>query len=168
MTEKQSTRQILSRNDPSLRAVCRAVQPVDSIQTMQLMDELKRAMAYPAGIGLAAPQLGELVRVIVVCVPNGSDVIEYELANPQIYYTGGASQQDWEGCLSFPTGFRALVRRPRKIKVRAFNRYHEPIQFAASQLVARCLQHEIDHLDGILITDKASRTDQRNTQKERW
>lgn len=132
---------------------------------MQLMDELKRAMRYPAGIGLAAPQIGELVRVIVVCVPNGSDVIEYELANPEIYYTGGATQQDWEGCLSFPTGFRAMVRRPRKIKVRALNRYHEPLEFAASQLVARCLQHEIDHLDGILITDKSTRIDERKERE---
>jgi peptide deformylase len=105
------------------------------------------------------------VRVIVVCVPNGSDVIEYELANPEIYYTGGGTQSDWEGCLSYPTGFRARVLRPRKIKVRALNKYHEPIEFSANQLVARCLQHEIDHLDGILITDKATRTDQRKKKE---
>lgn len=127
-----------------------------------LIDELIEAMRYPAGIGLAAPQIGELVRVVVVQVPMGNNILRHELINPEIYYTDPHKLKlGWEGCLSFPKGFRGLVPRQRHIKVRAFDRNWERIEFGARDVVARCLQHEIDHLDGVLITDKAQRIDER-------
>ncbi len=130
----------------------------------RLVEEMLRAMRYPAGIGLAAPQIGEMLRVVVICVPHGHDTIHYEIANPEIYWTSKNKRQEWEGCLSYPDGFRALVPRHQRIKVRGFNRHGDPVQFGARDLVARVLQHEIDHLDGILITDKATRTDQRKAE----
>ena len=132
----------------------------------RLVDEMIRAMRYPAGIGLAAPQIGEMLRVVVICVPHGHDTIHYEVANPEIYWTSKHTRQEWEGCLSYPDGFRALVPRHQRIKVRGFNRYGEPLQFGARDLVARVLQHEINHLDGILITDLAIRIDQRKVEKK--
>ncbi len=163
-TRKESPiRSIVKHTDPALKTVC---DPVPEGYDLEgLMHELTRAMRYPAGIGLAAPQIGELVRVIVVRVPHGYQDLLHEVANPEIYWTGEGERQDWEGCLSFPTGYRALVPRHRRIKVRGINRYFEPIQFGARNLLARCLQHEIDHLDGILMVDKATRTDQRKKQE---
>lgn len=160
MTDEQpKPREILKHTAPPLRQVCLPV--VADYPLQELVAEMVKAMNYPHGIGLAAPQLGELVRVVVVCVPHGHDTIHYEIANPEIYWASKHMRQEWEGCLSFPTGFRALVPRHERIKVRGFNRQGQAMQFGAHGLVARSLQHEIDHLDGVLITDKATRTDQR-------
>lgn len=151
--------EILPHTDPALKAVCGPA-PTGSGLVL-LVSRMIAAMNYPAGIGLAAPQIGKLVRVIVVRVPHGHDSIGYAIADPEIYWTGGGIKQAWEGCLSFPTGYRAMVPRHNKIKVRGRDMYGNPLQFGASKLVARAIQHEIDHLDGILITDKATRIDER-------
>ena len=149
-------RKIVDSDDPALRQVCKRVEK--GLMIAPLIDEMHAAMRYPAGIGLAAPQLGELVRVIVVKVPSGNCVICHELINPEIYYTDPHTEiLGKEGCLSFPAGFTALVPRKRHIKIRAFDRYWNPVDFGARDRVARCLQHEIDHLDGVLIIDKATR-----------
>lgn len=162
--ERVTTRGVLKHTDPILKQKCLPVMEREGLD--ELVGEMIRAMNYPHGIGLAAPQIGELLRIVVVCLPHGHETIHYEVANPEIYFESKHTKQEWEGCLSFPDGFRALVPRHEHIKVRGFNRDGDEIQFGAKGPVARALQHEIDHLDGILIIDKATRTDQRKPKVE--
>lgn len=101
------------------------------------------------GVGLAAPQVGILKRIVIIDIGDGI----HELINPEIIDEQG-SQKDTEGCLSIP-GISGTVIRPRIVKVRALNRKGETIELTGSGLLARALCHEIDHLDGILFIDKA-------------
>jgi peptide deformylase len=103
------------------------------------------------GVGLAAPQVGILKRVVVIDVGEG--VIK--LINPEIIEAEG-SQYDVEGCLSVP-GEQGEVERPNKVKVKALNENGEEITIQGEGLLARALCHEIDHLDGILFVDKATK-----------
>lgn len=162
--QPESVWEVLKHTDPMLRRKCQPVMECEGLD--ELVGEMIRAMRYPSGIGLAAPQIGKLLRVVVVCIPHGHDTLHYEVANPEIYWKSKQIRQEWEGCLSFPDGFRALVPRHQHIKVRGFNRFGDNIQFGAKDLMARVLQHEIEHLDGILITDNATRVDQRKPKTE--
>lgn len=161
MTDKP--RAVLPHTDPSLRVVCDPVPDGYGLKAIaELFDELHAAMRYPLAVGLAAPQIGENLRAIVIRVPHGSGDIRYEVLNPEIYWTAkGRLVSAWEGCLSFNkgVGFRALVPRHRRIKVRGYGRDRMPVQFGAKDFIARVLQHEIDHLDGKLMTDNATRID---------
>lgn len=159
MTDQSPMLKVLPHTDPALTSVCGPAPTGTDL--IRLVSRMIAAMNYPAGIGLAAPQIGELARVIVVRVPSGHDSIGYAIANPEIYWTGGGTKQDWEGCLSFPKGYRALVPRHNKIKIRGVDMYGKPLQFGASKIIARVIQHEVDHLDGVLITDNATRIDER-------
>ena len=153
-------RAIVQNPDPKLRVVCDPIP--DGYPLEQLFDELERAMRFPAGIGIAAPQIGENVRALVVRVPHGRGEVRHRIANPEIYWTNkGKLVQAWEGCLSFSEGkgFRALVPRHRQIKVRGLDEHGEPVQFGGRDILARVLQHEIDHLDGKLMIDTAVRID---------
>lgn len=157
------TRQILPKTHAALRTACTPV--ADGYPLTSLFDELERAMKFPAGIGLAAPQIGETVRALVVCVPHGRSNVKHRIANPEIYFASKASKQDWEGCLSFETGYRAMVLRPEAIKVRGLDENFQPVHFGGKGLLARCLLHEIDHLDGVLMTDNAVRVDDRSRRQ---
>ncbi len=103
------------------------------------------------GVGLAAPQIGILKRVIVMDVGDEHGLIE--LINPEIIEKDG-EQFGPEGCLSIP-GLRGDVRRAERVKVKGLNRNGEEIVIEGRELLARCIQHEVDHLDGILYTDLA-------------
>lgn len=155
--------EILSRDNPALREVCAPV--ADDYPLNNLRYELRRAMNYPQGIGIAAPQIGEFVRALLVRVPHGRSEVQYFIANPEIYWASKHKTGAWEGCLSFPPGFRAFVKRHHHIKVRGINEFGVPIHFGGKGILARVLQHEIDHLDGKLMIDDAVRVDDRSKDK---
>lgn len=153
-------RPILAREHAALRQ--RAAPVPDGYPLAALLDELALAMRYPRGVGLAAPQIGEMVRALVVAVPHGRGILNVQLADPVIYWRERSRPvAGWEGCLSYPRGWRALVPRSRRIKVRGRGRDGEPVQFGVEGFAARVVAHEIDHLDGVLVEDRALRIDDR-------
>lgn len=133
--------------DDVLRKESKPVEKIDE-RILQLLDDMAETMRHADGVGLAAPQVGILRRVVVIDVGEGL----IELINPEIIETSG-QQQGAEGCLSIP-GVRGEVIRPEKVRVKALNRKGEPIEITGTGLLARALCHEIDHLDGILFIDK--------------
>lgn len=114
-----------------------------------LLDEMTKAMYEASGVGLAAPQVGVSKRVIVADVGEGL----VELINPEILYLEG-TQVGLEGCLSVPDVI-GEVERAEKVRVTGLNRQGYQVWVDANGLMSRCLQHEIDHLNGILFTDRA-------------
>ena len=138
---------IVKIGDDTLRRVCR---PVDKItpRTVTLLDDMIETMRAADGCGLAAPQVGVLRRIAVIEVEEGK---VYELINPKIIAFSG-EQQDREGCLSYP-GHAGITKRPRTVTVRAMNRDGEVYDLTGSDLLARAICHECDHLDGKLYTD---------------
>jgi len=127
-------------------------EPVTNINAgvLRVLDNMKDTLYAFDGVGLAAPQIGISRRIIVVDI--GDNLLE--LINPQIISSSGECSGR-EGCLSLP-GIVAMVNRPANVTVKALNRNGEEIEIEADDLLARALQHEIDHLDGILITDRAT------------
>lgn len=139
---------IVKHGDDTLRKVCR---PVDQItpRVITLLDDMIETMRDADGCGLAAPQVGILRRIAVVEVEAGNVI---ELINPKIIAFAG-EQQEQEGCLSIP-GRWGITSRPKHVTVRALNRKGETFEVSGSDLLARALCHEIDHLDGKLFIDK--------------
>ena len=142
---------IVKHGDETLRKVCR---PVDQItpRIITLLDDMVETMRDADGCGLAAPQVGILRRIAVVEVEPGQVI---ELINPKIIAFAG-EQQEQEGCLSIP-GRWGITKRPMHVTVRALNRKGETFEVSGSELLARALCHEIDHLDGKLFIDKMVR-----------
>lgn len=144
-------RSIVYEGDELLRKKSR---PVDEItpRILTLLDDLADTMYYEnRGIGIAAPQVGVLRRVFIVDVGDEHGLIEF--INPEILETSG-SQEYCEGCLSVP-GRNANVERPAYLKIKATDRYGKEFVLEATGLLAVCISHENDHLDGILFIDKA-------------
>lgn len=142
---------IRKAGDEILRKVCRPVEEITP-RILTLLDDMTETMRAADGCGLAAPQVGVLRRIAVVEVEEGNVI---ELINPRIIVTAG-EQQESEGCLSIP-GRYGITRRPKHVTVRALNRKGETFEVSGSDLLARALCHEIDHLDGRLFTDVAIR-----------
>ena len=144
---------IVKIGDDTLRRVCR---PVDKItpRTLMLLDDMVETMRAANGVGLAAPQVGVLRRIVVIEVEEGNVI---ELINPKIIAYSG-EQTDTEGCLSVP-GRSGTVTRPRHVTVRALNRRGESFDITGSDLLARAFCHELDHLDGRLYVDIAKSMD---------
>ena len=138
---------ILKVGDSTLRKVCR---PVDKItpRILMLLDDMIETMRAADGVGLAAPQVGVLRRVVVIETPDDG---LFELINPKIIAYSG-EQESEEGCLSVP-GRWGLTKRPMAVTVRAMNRYGETYDLTGKELLARAICHECDHLDGKLYTD---------------
>lgn len=139
---------IVKYGDETLRKVCR---PVDKItpRIITLLDDMLETMRAADGVGLAAPQVGVLRRIVVIEVEEGE---VYELINPRIVAFAG-EQQEQEGCLSVP-GRWGITKRPMHVTVRALNRHGQEIQVSGSGLLARAFCHELDHLDGKLFIDE--------------
>ncbi|MGI8609213.1 MAG: peptide deformylase [Candidatus Dormibacteria bacterium] len=149
-------REIVVVEDKRLRTKCPKVPKIDgSIQ--HLIDDMVDTMREAPGIGLAAPQVGVLLRVIVCEVDENLHC----LVNPEIIRMEG-EQVGNEGCLSIP-GYIGEVKRAERVMVKAKNRAGKDVRIKAEGLLARCLQHEIDHLDGVLFTDRL--TDPRTFRK---
>ena len=143
-------RKILTDKEPALHKVCKPVTAFDS-KLHKLLDDMAETMADANGVGLAAPQVGILCRVVVV--DTGEEVLE--LINPSLVETDG-EQIGPEGCLSVP-GKYGLVKRPYTAKVRAQDRDGEWFEVEGEELIARCFCHELDHLDGIVYTEVMDR-----------
>lgn len=140
--------------DDCLRKACRPVEEITP-RTLTLLDDMVETMRAADGCGLAAPQVGILRRIVVVEVEEGNVI---ELINPKIIATAG-EQEGAEGCLSVP-GRRGVVKRPKHVTVRATNRQGEVFEISGSDLLARAFCHELDHLDGKLYIDRASRMEE--------
>ncbi len=138
---------IVKMGDDTLRKVCR---PVDKItpRILTLLDDMVETMRDANGCGLAGPQVGVLRRIAVIEVEEGQVI---ELINPKIIAFAG-EQQEQEGCLSIP-GRWGITKRPAHVTVRATNRHGEEFEVTGSDLLARALCHELDHLDGKLFVD---------------
>ena len=143
-------RNILTDKDPVLHKVSKKVTVFDENLDM-LLDDMKETMLKANGVGLAAPQVGILKRVVIVYVNN----MFLELVNPQIISQSGSQCGD-EGCLSSP-GVYKKVTRPNVVTVKAQDRYGYDFTITGESLLARALCHECDHLDGILFLDKADK-----------
>ena len=141
-------RNILKDEDPALRKVCRPVTEFNE-RLWQLLDDMADTMHKAEGVGLAGPQVGMLRRVVVMDVGNG--VIE--AINPEIVEQSGV-QEGPEGCLSVP-GKWGTVSRPYKVRMKAQDRYGKWYYLTGEELLARCMCHEIDHLDGVVFLDRA-------------
>ena len=142
-------RKIVQYGDDTLRRVCR---PVDTItkNVLTLLDDMAETMRAADGVGLAAPQVGILRRIVVIETEPGQLI---ELINPKIIARAG-EQEGSEGCLSLPGQF-GMVKRPKYVTVRAIDRHGKEFEMSGSDLLARAFCHELEHLDGKLFIDSA-------------
>lgn len=150
---------------PVLRAKARALDKAEirSGAIQKLIDDMIETMREYHGVGLAAPQIHESVRLFVAALDHGGssddDAAEDEdpepiaIVNPEITVVGSDVVEDWEGCLSIPD-IRGRVPRAREIKVRGYDRKGERFELRAQGFPARVIQHETDHLDGVLFFDR--------------
>jgi len=147
-----AVRSIRYFGDPVLRERCREIEEIDDA-LQALIDDLMDTMYAADGIGLAAPQVGVTRRVFVYDVRE-PEVEPGVLVNPRIVESEGAVRES-EGCLSIP-GLTEIVERSARVLVEGLDRDGEPVRLEAEGLLSRCLQHERDHLDGVLFLDRVS------------
>lgn len=141
-------RNILTDGNPTLNKVCRPVTAFDE-RLATLIDDMKETVVQANGVGLAAPQVGVLRRVVVVDL--GEEIVE--LVNPRILEQSG-EQDGLEGCLSVPDRF-GMVKRPNFVRLEAQDRHGDWYEYEGEELIARCFCHELEHLDGHLYTERA-------------
>ena len=143
-------RKILTVDEPALHKVCKPVTVFDK-KLHNLLDDMRETLIESGGVGLAAPQVGILRRVVLV--DTGEEILE--LINPTLLETSG-EQEGPEGCLSVPDRY-GLVKRPYYATVRAQDRNGQWYECQGEELIARCFCHELDHLDGIIYTEVMER-----------
>lgn len=148
--------------DPLLLRVSEPVEQLDTAQLRELLVDMRDTMAALNGAGLAAPQIGVPLRVVIFGTgapnpryPEAEVVPPTVLINPQLEPIGEQMEQGWEGCLSIP-GMRGLVPRYRQLRYRGIDDRGQPIDRRASGFHARVVQHEVDHLDGVLYPMRIS------------
>ena len=141
-------REIREMGDNILNTVCKEVKEVTP-RTKDLIDDMFDTMYEANGVGLAAPQVGILKRIVVIDVTGEDPIL---MINPKILETSG-EQTGQEGCLSVP-GKSGLVTRPKYVKALAYNENMEPFEIEGTELLARAILHEVDHLDGHLYVEK--------------
>ena len=144
-------RKIVTVGDPALTKVCRPVTKFDN-KLAVLIEDMIETMHNANGVGLAAPQVGILRRVVVV--DTGEE--DVELVNPEVVSVSDETQTGLEGCLSLP-GQYGIVTRPARVTGRAQDRTGEWYEYDGEEIVARCFLHEIDHLDGHMYTEIAEK-----------
>ena len=144
-------REIRKKGDPCLEKVCHPVTEFNE-RLHLLLDDMRETLEESGGVGLAAPQVGILRRVVVV--DAGDEDIE--LVNPEVVEVSEETQTGLEGCLSLP-GKYGIVTRPEHVVVRAQDRNGDWYEYEGEDIVARCFLHEIDHLDGHMYTEIAER-----------
>lgn len=147
-----AVKEILKFGDPKLKKVSKRVEKIDE-GILSLVQDMKDTLYSTTGIGLAAPQIGVLKRIILIDLRDGDEPIV--LANPVIVAKVG-KDEDIEGCLSYP-GYEGKVLRPKKVTVQGLNIEGIKVEYTADELLAKAFCHEIDHLDGILYTDRAKK-----------
>jgi len=152
-------RTVLKMGDPRLLQRSAEVDPIDAQQLGPLLEDMWDTMAAENGAGLAAPQIGVMQRVVIFGYdsnpryPGAPAVPETVLINPQISVLDETLEEGWEGCLSVP-GMRGIVPRYRAIRYRGFDQHGNPIEREAEGFHARVVQHECDHLDGVLYPQR--------------
>lgn len=155
---------IVKEPDPILRKKAVKLRKADA-GIRKLAEDMWETMLDAPGVGLAAPQIGKSIRLITVHVPadeeDGTEEVSYTLLNPEIVKAAG-NQVGAEGCLSIP-GIAGNVERAHIITVKATNLDNKPIRIKAEGYLAVVLQHEIDHLDGVLFTDRIE-----NPKEDLW
>lgn len=142
---------IIKYGDPVLRQVAKKVTQVPE-DMPEFVDRMMEIMHDANGVGLAAPQLAISQRVIVYDIGEGARAI----VNPQILKMSGEQTEPMEGCLSIP-GLQGVVKRANEIVVKGLDQYGKPIRIRGEGYTARVIQHEVDHLDGILFIDRAEK-----------
>ncbi len=142
-------RNIREDGDEILRKKCRTVDVVDE-KVKELVEDMLETMYKYNGVGLAAPQVGVLKRIVVIDIDDGKG--PYVLINPEILKEKGEQEVE-EGCLSFPNQFAKIVR-PAEVTVRALDKNGKEFKLKAKELLAQAISHEVDHLNGILFVDK--------------
>jgi peptide deformylase len=151
----------VDEDSPVLRQKARRVRAIGP-QIQALIDDMVETMRAAPGVGLAAPQVDVPLRVIVVETPEDEDEPGsgrlYTLINPELVKTSPELEEGQEGCLSIP-GYAALIKRPPTITIKGLNRGGKEVRIKAQGFLARVLQHEIDHLDGILFLDRVESSD---------
>jgi len=154
-----ATREVLRMGHPVLREKSKPVEKLGSPELKQLVADMKETMAAKNGAGLAAPQIGVLQRVVIFGVsrnpryPDAEEVPFTVLVNPKLQMLTREVEEDWEGCLSVP-GMRGVVPRYTKLRYTGFDEDGNPIDRVAEGFHARVVQHECDHLDGILYPQR--------------
>jgi len=147
---------IIVAPDPRLNQPCEKVTKVDA-DLLRLMDDMLETMYAAPGIGLAAPQVGVLKRVVVIDVSKDPDNPKpMQLVNPEIVWSSDELTDYEEGCLSLPDHY-SQVTRPARVRVRYMDRTGATQEIEADGLLAVCLQHEMDHLEGVLFVDHISK-----------
>ncbi|HOT99765.1 MAG: peptide deformylase [Anaerolineaceae bacterium] len=148
---------IVTFPEPSLRLKAKQVTKFDT-ELQTLVDNMFETLRAAPGVGLAAPQIGESLRLVVVEYTEDEDENakpkKYVLVNPEIIKRSEEMVTDVEGCLSLP-GLAGRVERHQAVTVKAKNRFGKPLKIEAQDWLARIFQHEIDHLDGVLYIDRA-------------
>ncbi|MCC6472691.1 MAG: peptide deformylase [Burkholderiales bacterium] len=148
-------REVLRMGEPRLLQRSRPVQAFGTPELDALIADMRDTMAHLNGAGLAAPQIGELVRVVIFGVranpryPDAEEVPDTVLVNPVLEFIGEEQEDAWEGCLSVP-GLRGVVARHRRLRYCGFDAAGRAIERSVEGFHARVVQHECDHLDGIL------------------
>ena len=144
---------------PVLRQRAKPVESLATPELRALIEDMKETMAALSGAGLAAPQIGESVRVVIFGVdknpryPDAEEVPFTVLVNPKLVMLTREVEEDWEGCLSVP-GMRGVVPRYTRLRYAGFDAEGNPIEREAEGFHARVVQHEVDHLDGILYPQR--------------
>ena len=141
-------RNIREIGDPVLNKKCKEVNEL-TYRTRELIDDMFETMYDADGVGLAAPQVGILKRIVVIDVTGENPIL---LINPVIMETSG-EQRGYEGCLSVP-GKNGIVTRPNYVKVKAYNEEMKPFELEGTELLARAICHELEHLDGHLYVER--------------
>jgi peptide deformylase len=150
-----AVRRVLKMGEPLLYQRAESIKAFDTPELNRLIDDMFETMAAHNGAGLAAPQIGVSLRLVIFGVkanpryPRAEPVPETILINPVIHLIGNELEEGWEGCLSVP-GMRGLVSRHRTIRYTGYDRQGAPIDRTVSGFHARVVQHECDHIDGIL------------------
>ncbi len=147
-----ATRNIVTEGDSVLAKKCHQIVKFDDRLAM-LIDDMKETLEEANGVGLAAPQVGVLRRVVVINIPELD--VDLELVNPEIIEQSGV-QEEMEGCLSCPNEW-GITSRPMFVTVKAYDRNGEEFTVKGEGLLARCLCHELDHLDGVLFKERTIR-----------
>ena len=147
-----STYPVVKNPNDILRKTSEPIKDADLTldETQALIDDMIETMKKEDGVGLAAPQIGKHVRIIIAETGEGPEAF----VNPKIISTSDRMMDSEEGCLSVP-GVYGIVKRHKTVKVKAKDRHGQPVRLKASGLLSVIFQHEIDHLDGILFIDKA-------------
>ena len=144
-----AVREVREMGDPILNKVCKEVKEINE-RTLELIDDMFDTMYETNGVGLAAPQVGVLKRIVVIDTTGEDPVL---MINPRIIETSG-EQSGWEGCLSVP-GKYGMVTRPNYVRAVAYNENMEEFTIEGTELMARAICHELEHLDGHLYTERA-------------